>query len=586
MAAAEAISDNYVRASAARGVRPDLGVLHRLLMEQVIHGYDVLPSALHLTASTLALRAAEVGFELTNLYCLPHGGSHHRLGSIEFLRDRQIPISLDLFGASTTPGRVSGTQGLAQRNAEVPDMDLCVMNPPFTRSVGGNLLFGSVPAAERTRMQRDLSTLLRNQQVSASATAGLGSVFVAVGDRFLKEDGRIALVLPKALLSGVAWSRTRELFRSHYELEYLIVSHDPRRWNFSDNTDLSEVLVIARKVRSGSAPMNRVTSVNVWRNPSTAFEALDAAQTLMQGKAPDVGKGQGALTVGIGEAKAGEAVSIPWVDIRDGLWMLPCAFAQSELTRVAYHLVRGGRLRLPGLSQATAVPLAPLKALGTLGPDRRDIHDGFSLAQGETPYPAYWGHDANLCVALAQAPNQFLSPLPSRKAGRPLRRVQDLWPKAGRIALAERLRLNTQRLAAVHLERPALSNVWWPFTMTGGSIEAEKALVVWLNCTLGLIILLAHREETEGAWIDFKKPTLEDMLVLAVHGLQDEARRKLADAFDRLGDRTVLPFPLMAHDPVREGIDRAVGEVLGLPDQAALRELLGREPVVCLQPLA
>jgi hypothetical protein len=60
MAAAEAISDNYLRACGEQQVEPQLPRLSRLLIEDIIYGYDVLLSALHLTASTLALRAPDV----------------------------------------------------------------------------------------------------------------------------------------------------------------------------------------------------------------------------------------------------------------------------------------------------------------------------------------------------------------------------------------------------------------------------------------------------------------------------------------------------------------------------------------------
>ena len=237
MAAAEAITDNYVRDSVERRKELDFRGLHRTLIQDVIHGYDVLPSALHLTASTLAIRAPEVSFEGMRLYSLPLGGPHHRLGSIEFLRSRDMPISVDLFGVQAAAEQVTGRGDVSQNIASVPDLDLCVMNPPFTRSVGGNLLFGSVPEEERRPMQDELARLVRAPDVRANITAGLGSVFAAVGDRYVKQGGRIALVLPKALLSGVAWGETRALVRMRYQLEYVIASHDPTRWNFSDNTE-------------------------------------------------------------------------------------------------------------------------------------------------------------------------------------------------------------------------------------------------------------------------------------------------------------------------------------------------------------
>lgn len=283
MAAAETVADNYVRTCAEKGAKPDVRGLHRVLMEHVVCGYDVLPSALHLTASTLAMRAPDIALQQMGLYSLPLGGPHHRLGSIEFLRGRQVSISVDLFRDAAVASRVTGGGDRRQPVAWLSNLDLCVMNPPFTRSVGGNLLFGSVPEGERRAMQGELAKLLRSPNIYASSTAGLGSVFVAAGDRYVKGGGRLALVLPKALLSGVAWGETRQLFGRSYGLECLIVSHEPDRWNFSENTDLSEVLVVAKKmaeVRPGKRRSPDVICVNLWKNPKTVFEALGVAHAL------------------------------------------------------------------------------------------------------------------------------------------------------------------------------------------------------------------------------------------------------------------------------------------------------------------
>ena len=76
MAAAQAFLDVYIRRRAASGrslEAHDLSTLHKALMENMLHGYDVLPSAVHLTASTLALLAPEVAFRRMNLYVMPLG---------------------------------------------------------------------------------------------------------------------------------------------------------------------------------------------------------------------------------------------------------------------------------------------------------------------------------------------------------------------------------------------------------------------------------------------------------------------------------------------------------------------------------
>ncbi|MBI2846244.1 MAG: hypothetical protein HYX82_00020 [Chloroflexi bacterium] len=588
MAAAEAITDNFLRACGAKRITPKMDVISKFLIEDIIYGYDVLLSALHLTASTLALRSPEVTFRLMHLWVLPFGGPHHRLGSIEFLKDFDVAVTTDLFGASVSPDQVSSAGPVRRQRASLPDLDLCVMNPPFTRSVGGNLLFGSLPDKERKPMQTELSKLLKKPRVHASSTAGLGSVFVATGDLHLKAGGRMSLVLPKALLSGVAWEQTRHLFRLRYQLEYIIASQDPERWNFSENTDLSEVLVIARKVddpHTAAPAQGNVVCLNLWRNPSTVVEALSIVHSLRHASPPDIATGQGAHEVMLGDTKFGEAVTVPWVNIRDGSWMPPCAFAQSDLLRSAHHLVQG-KISLPGIGIARNVPLCSLQNIGNLGPDVRDIHDGFRLAKGTTAYPALWSHDASVMTTMSKVPNQYLSPLHRAKAGRHLRNVELLWPKSGRVLLVERLRLNTQRSTAVRTEIPVLSNVWWPLRMQEQNDDYEKTLVLWLNSTLGLLILLSYREETQGAWVKFKKPTLSEMPVLDVRSLTPTQTESLVKAYNTLSTQPLLPFPDMANDPVRQAIDAAISEALGLPNLSVLRNLLAQEPVVCLKALS
>lgn len=607
MAAADAVEHNYISQSAILKQPLDLSVVQKILTEQILHGYDVIPSAIHLTASTLALRAPEVSFRGMNLYSLPLGGSHHRLGSIEFITDGKLISHKPLFssedfhiqkikeGSINSDEKIEGDKGEI-REVNLPQLDLCVMNPPFTRSVGGNLLFGSAPDEERSEMQKKLKKLIGGTaRYYSSITAGLGSVFVATADPRIKVGGRIALVLPKALLSGVAWEKTRELFRHKYRVEYVVASHDPHRWNFSENTSLSEVLVVAKKIYKDASPNNRdaskeegnVTAINLWHNPTTTFEALAIARALIKEEASDIAKGQGALDISIGDRKVGEAVSLPWAEIKEQfLWILPNAFAQADLIRAAYHLMRND-LWLPGQGKVAKVKLCPLQELGNLGPDRRDIHDGFTVRNTPTAYPAFWGHDAGAVYTLAQKPNKYLTPLSKAKKGRHLRKVEDLWPKAGKILLVERMRLNTQRFISVRLTKPVLSNVWWPLSLKGKikAAKHEKALVLWFNSTIGAITFLANREEPEGAWIDFKKPVLGAMPVLNVRALKPKQLKDLAEAYDNVCEKTLLPFPEMADDPVRAEIDESIAKALKLPDFSILRELLAQEPIICLRPL-
>lgn len=594
MAAAEAISDNYISASAEADEPIDLSNLQRALAEDVIYGYDVLPSAIHLTASTLAIRAPEIAFRKMNMYVLPLGGPQHKLGTIEYLVTEAVQLGMDMFGSMPMTQQVSGEAVTELPSAPIPQLDLCVMNPPFTRSVGGNLLFGNMPQDERDKMQARLSKMLRVPGILANSTAGLGSVFVAVGDKYIKPGGRIALVLPKALLGGVSWNETRDILRRNYVVEYIVVSQDPEHWNFSESTDLSEVLLVARKLRDEESPSDQasasapVVAVNLWRNPTNAFEALAIAQDLTNISVPsDIAVGQGQTSVKMGDQKVGEALSMPWGDLRKRhAWILPTAFAQSDLARAAYHIEKN-RVWLPGQGLVGDVPLTRLGNLGTLGPDRRDIHDGFEHSDARTPYAAFWNHETAQVTTLAQTPNQHIAALARAKPGRTLRRAEDLWARAGKVLLGERLRLNTARMLAIRTSERVLSNVWWTFQFRNGLAgdAAEKGLTLWLNSSLGLLQLLANKEETEGAWVDFKKPMLTEMPVLDIASLGDTQLGALASAYDELATQPIQALPLMSDDPVRHDIDAAIARVLGLPDLAILRTLLAQEPGICLTRL-
>jgi hypothetical protein len=595
MTAADALANNYISEAVAVNKDIELGQLHKVLVESVIYGYDVLVSAIHLTAATLAMRTPNVVFEKMNLISMSLGGRKHKLGSLEFFRDAQMTAFSDIFGAVSQGERVTGSNEVTVQVPSPPKLDLCVMNPPFTRSVGGNLLFGSSPPAEREAMQRDLKKLIRALDVPASATAGLGAIFVALGDKYLKLGGRIALVLPKALISGAAWSKTRDLLRDKYQVEILIVSQDPTQWNFSESTSLSEVLLIARKVREAKYESEAaktkpaegvVVALNLWRNPQTSFEVLPIAQALLCQNQSDVAIGQGTTSLRVGTKKMGEAVSFAWDDLRNReSWMLPCAFAQTELIRATYHLL-DGKLRLPGSGQTAAINLTLLKKLGELGPDRRDVYDGFELTEEKTAYAAFWGHDAESVQTLSQPVTHHLNALSQARKGRSLRKAEQLWPRAGRLLIAERMRLNTQGVFAIRLPQPVLANVWWSFTPIHEiNKAAEKVLTLWLNSTLGLLILFANRDETEGAWVDFKKPSLYALPVLDVLHLTPTKTANLASVYDQLCNVPLHPFPNMADDSVRVQIDKALAQTLELPDFSVLRELLAQEPVVCLKKL-
>jgi hypothetical protein len=592
MAASQALTDNFIKWELSKGGSVDASTLrdlHKLIIEEMLHGYDVLPSAVHLTASTLALLAPETCFEKMRLYSLPLGkakAGQVYLGSIDYISANTIQTQLDLMIQGD--GDVARTSDESESVAPLPNLDLCVMNPPFVRSVGGNLLFGSIPD-QRGQMQKELARRIRVYDLKASSTAGLGSVFAAIGERHVKAGGRLALVLPAAVTTGIAWGKTRDLINHGYILETVVASHDPGRWNFSENTDLSEVLLIARKrdeASDNSAVVYATQFINLWSNPTSSAHALAIAEQISKGAPAPLGSvskpRHGIAELVVGTRKYGETLEIPWTDVKVGLW-LGCAFAQTNLVRTAWMLRNGYFYRAEDI-RVRQIPMRRLGDIAVLGPDRRDIADGFTVSSGRTRYPAFMGHSSEAVRTIQTTPNKWLSPRAKAAAGRSLRDVGLLWSRAGSIMIAERSWLNTQRSFAVRLDVDALSNVWWPVRLRRENELAEKVLVLWLNSTLGLLTTIAHRIPTRGAWIQFKKPTIENLPVLDVTSLPKGQLRQLAGVYDAVANMGLSKFTNMANDPIRSDIDHAFAQVLNLPPLNDVRAELAEEPIIKLRP--
>ena len=273
----------------------------------------------------------------------------------------------------------------------------------------------------------------------------------------------------------------------------------------------------------------------------------------------------------------GELVSMPESAFSYDRWP-GVQFARADVLRSALRLLDEGEVVIPGESATAKVPFCRLTDLGQVGPDRRDLWDGFQATDIVTAYPMVENHDTEIVRSIATEPGKYLSPLVEPRPGRRLKSTSQLWQRAGQLLIAERLWLNTTRVIAMHTGRPVLSNVWWPVRTE--SREWEKALALWLNGSLGLLTLLAHRTSTRGSWVALKKADLEELPVPDVRALPAGQLQALSGLFDELAEMEFERLPAMAECPARRALDDGLSRILGLPGLSALRRMLATEPVV------
>ena len=213
----------------------DLASLHPVMMEEVLYGCDVMPSAIHITGSTLSGAQPNVGFGKTRLYTLAYGRQEDGSVAIGLLELLQSSSTMTLFNMSDPALRTGsvGEETATQVIADIPDegFDLVIMNPPFTRATNHEGAHADVtnPAfAAFGATKADQTAMGRRINQSGRATcyhgnAGVSSAFAALANRKLSPGGILAMVLPLSAASGSIRS-------SFFQPDcYLSVLVEPRR---------------------------------------------------------------------------------------------------------------------------------------------------------------------------------------------------------------------------------------------------------------------------------------------------------------------------------------------------------------------
>ncbi len=253
-------------------------------------------------------------------------------------------------------------------------------------------------------------------------------------------------------------------------------------------------------------------------------------------------------------------------------------FARADLVRSALRLLDAGEVWVPSEEITANIPISHFSDLGRIGPDIRDLWDGFERTTAVTAYSMIANHDTDQRRWIKTKPDSYLAPLVEPPPGRRLKPVNQLWPKAGRLLVGARFRLNTVRVVSMRADTNVLGSMWWPVRVDDPTVE--KALTVWLNSSLGLLTLMAVRNTTQGGWVQLKKADLEELPVLDTRSLSPKQLKGLSDLFNEMTEAEFERLPGMAHCPARQALDSGVSRILGLPDLSKLRDLLASEPVI------
>ena len=490
----------------------DPEALHKVMMEEVIYGCDVMPSAVHITSSTLSGVEPSVDFQESRLYTMPYGRMEDgsvMIGSLELLQSSSV---LTLFNTSDPARRTgsSGEEAASQVRAEISDesFDLVIMNPPFTRATnhGGSnarVVNPVVAAFNATRVdQREMGTRINRlgRNSCYHGNAGIASAFAALAHRKLKPGGVLALVLPLVATTGLSWEKFRRMLSTHYtELEILsIAANAISDLSFSADTGLGECLVVARKLRNHEKSDARGRFTSLSRRPKGFEHANQIAKHMMS--ATDVRQLEdgpyGGTPLTIGNELTAVAISGPcepsgtsWNAVR----LFDCAVAQ------AAHALSNSKLWLPGRAYGDELKIAELKDVGRLGLVHRDItgpaprgpFDKVAPSPTAT-YPSMWNHTARNETLMVCEPDSQLQVRQGMEE-----KAETVWTTASRSHINLDFRFNTQPLVVAFTQQESIGGTAWPNVILPNSYF-DYALSVWCNSILGLVLHWWHSNRQDS----------------------------------------------------------------------------------------
>ena len=548
----------------------DARKLHNVMMEEVLYGCDVMPSAIHITGSTLSGVEPAVGFSNSRLYTMPYGRQKDggvMIGSLELLQSSNV---MTLFNTSDPAKRTgsAGEETAAQIRTEIPDgsFDLVIMNPPFTKA--GSDWEGSERDEDSIKHFKGLSTDLITQKDMAKSLkqytndscyhgyAGIASAFAALAHKKIKPGGILALVLPLSAASGQSWLKFREMIAQDFTgLTVLTLSAaENEGLSFSADTGMAECLVIARKITPGDSPDDRALFASLRRRPQGFAHARSVAKEVSDSRpVRHIEDGPyGGTPLMIGAELAGETIDAPhrennWSAVR----LSDCSVAQT-----AYALSQS-KLWLPGLVSFQELKMAALGEVGRRGWYHINIAGSsgpFTKGQptSTSTYPALWNHDAKQETHVVCQPDiqLFVKPGMEDKAAH-------VWASASRAHLNLDFRFTSQPLTVAFTEPASIGGRAWPNVIFDDK-QVDYAFAVWANSTLGLLSFWWHSNRQVAGRGTTTITAAESLPVLDFRALTDEQLLTSENIFEEFRDKDLLPAYLADADPNRALLDRRV----------------------------
>ena len=587
---------------------------HKRFLEQDLTGVDIMPFAAHLAVMHLSLQALLSETEKVRIAVWD---------STELKPGINIPaISSELKAAYRRPtldmfkeGAITSREAYVKKGAitlegvggeEIPleKADLVIMNPPFTRQ-------------ERLPFEykEALNQRLREYAEKLHGQLGLYGYFIFLADKFLKSNGRLALVLPATVLRLRSTQGIRDLLMENYIIEYIITTSE--RSAFSEGAQFREILLVARKGQEAiimDKRTDRCAVISLKKLPKDLAEAREFANCFKNLRNQPIEKVVkdyfSAILLTQDELKknadnlfrliaTGKPVLVEiWSRMRDINQLTKLStFLESE-----DRLARGFEMTIRGISPVSAYTTILIRNVARA----LKKHDQWVVATINNEQVVAENRFTHETIKIPRAALIYALRRLSGVKTLDLSETLDLMviePFEGynilfedKTNLEESLRLwsryaKSRKTTLVFIRRFNLSAPrtilfahYSPYSFAASKMmycfkdisESDaKILTLWFNTTLNVLQVFLDRIETEGAFISLPKYSLLDIYVLNPSRLGKKQKEAILRLYDKI---KLTEFPSLLNQlkdkfPARVEMDKLMLNVLGFSDDEINRIL-------------
>lgn len=593
---------------------------HKRFVEEELTGIDIMPFAAHLAAVHLSLQAPLYTTDFVRVAIQdstslkPHMAISPAQEVLkEAFKQRKLTEDFSRPVGKAKEKIAAGVVELSEqanlKPVQLSKVDLVIMNPPFTR-------FQRIPPSYKTKLSERFEEA--KYQKCVHGQLGLHGYFLLLADRFLKEGGRLAAVLPVTTLSIKSFYDVQDLLLRGYRIEYIFACGG--RSAFSENTTLREILLISKKERTQDSK----TAIVILKVSPDAISIADARllaetvrelrETRNQGVIIDSEKflfrliGQSELVAS--KRSLFRAISLnrkELTDLNERLGKLYRASEKLQTLERYIDKVKGETYESP-----TTVKQYGYYSIAIVNKERRakkkhDVWVVKSKGRRSIIVENRFTHVTFILPMQALSPNiRRYTDLPSidvtdnpdwviiepfqdlelflDSSGRPQRETKEaltsitngFWRKLveqnrGYLTLIRRSDITAKGTLCLsyYSDIPIFfgsAGALWGINIPNR--DEAKVLCLWFNSSLNLFQMLIDRKETRGGYMQIDDYVMREFIVPDFEKLSNAEMKMLLNLFQKIRHEE---FPsiheqLRNKHPIRKELDMTILKIIGMPE--------------------